>query len=603
MKLNLENVPEPMTARDQWVVWKLVTLSDGKLDKHPYQTNGILAKVNDQQTWTMFQRAVDCYERGGYAGIGYMFSADDPFVGIDLDGCRNLQTGAVAQWARDIVLALDSYAEVSPSETGIKVFVKGKSPFDTGKKKNISVEKVCDKEPAIEIYDKTRYFAVTGWRLKGPHEPQARDITWLRTKFWGEESRPIPQVDWTSEPAVVERARRYIAKLPPSITGCGGHNACFHAACVLAIGFGLPEGEVYGLLAEWNQQCQPPWSERELRHKVAQAMKQPGNRNYLRNAQPDRWSSIDVPKYEAPKPKEVKTTGLAASSREYIERIRSGGANLIDLGLGDVDEAIGGGVEAGEIIVIGARPSHGKSAAALQIVHQWTGEGRPCLIISEEMSRQMLGKRTLQFISSVPQEHWKTNIDQLERTVAEYEETHAEAIIAESCGTAEAACEQMEAAVANHKVELVVIDYAQLLQSPGRGEYEKITATCRTLVTTVKNLGITAIFLCQLSREIEKRTKFIPQMGDLRGSGQFEQDADVILFMVWPHKIDQKFPAQEYQVFVAKNRNREINSRMVKARFVPSRQLITVEDYREKSKQMTNFSQSLHDWNNDREDF
>lgn len=601
-KIQSENIPTAMSERPQWVMWSIVD-KDGKPDKQPFQVVGGHAKVNDPTTWTTFENVVNCFNRGGHSGIGYMFSADDPFVGIDLDGCRNPQTGVVAQWAKDIILALDSYAEVSPSKTGVKVFVRGKSPFDGGKKKSISVEKVCDKEPAIEVYDRTRYFAVTGWRLKGPHEPQERDITWIKNKFWPDAISTPQQVDWNSEPAVIERARRYISKLPPSIAGCGGHNACFHAACVLAIGFGLPEHEVYGLLCEWNQQCQPPWSERELRHKVSQALKQPGQRNYLRNANPDRWQSIDVPQYEAPKPKPVKVTGLADSAREYIERIKSGGANLIDLGLGDVDAAIGGGVEAGEIIVIGARPSHGKSAAALQIVHQWTGENRPCLIISEEMSRQMLGKRTLQFISDVPQEHWRTNIEQLERAVDCYEETRANAIIAESCGTAEAACEQMESAVANHKVELVVIDYAQLLQSPGRGEYEKTTATCRALVSTAKNLGVTAIFLCQLSREIEKRPKFIPQMGDLRGSGQFEQDADVILFMVWPHKIDQKKPAHEYQVFVAKNRNREISHRMVMARFVPSRQLITVEKPLEKSRQMSNYTNAFAEWENNKEEF
>lgn len=594
-----------MSEREQWVAWKLVPLADGKLDKHPYQTNGVRAKVNDHSTWTTFADAIACYERGGHAGIGYMFHEGDPFCGIDLDGCRDPDTGIVADWAKEIIMALDSYAEVSPSRTGVKIWVCGKSPFDNGKKKNLDFTQVVDKLPGIEIYDKLRYFAVTGWRLRGPHEPQERDIAWLKEKFWSDETQPPPLgTDWHREPAVIERARRYISKLPPSISGCGGHNACFHAACVLALGFGLPESEVYGLLAEWNQGCQPPWSERELRHKASQASKQPGQRNYLRNTTPERWTSVDVPKYEAPKPaKEIKLTGLAAASREYIERIRNGGANLIDLGLGDVDNAIGGGVEAGEIIVIGARPSHGKSAAALQIVHQWTGEGRPCLIISEEMSRHMLGKRTLQFISEVPQEHWRTNIPQLERAVADYEESRADAIIAESCGTAEAACEQMENAVANHKVELVVIDYAQLLQSPGRGEYEKVTATCRTLVTTAKNLNVTAVFLCQLNRAIEERPKFRPVMSDLRGSGQFEQDADVILFMVWPHKIDTKFPAQEYQVFIAKNRNREINQRVVTCRFIPSRQTIAATKPIEQARGMKNYTSAFAEWESNKEEF
>lgn len=70
---------------------------------------------------------------------------------------------------------------------------------------------------------------------------------------------------------IVERARRYIAKCPPAISGQGGHDATFHTAAVLVHGFDLCHGEAMLLLQEWNQSCQPPWSERELRHKIESA--------------------------------------------------------------------------------------------------------------------------------------------------------------------------------------------------------------------------------------------------------------------------------------------------------------------------------------------
>lgn len=602
MKINPENIPFPLTARDQWVMWNIVD-RDGKPDKLPFQTSGTMASVSDPATWTTFKRAVDCYDLGQFSGVGYMFDAADPFCGVDLDGCRDPITGNVAPWAREIILALDTYAEVSPSKAGIKLWIVGKSPFDTGKKKNLDVPAITDKKPGIEIYDHKRYFAMTGWRLNGPVDPQPRDIAWLKDKFWPLPPAP-PPVDWDSEGAVIERARRYIAKLPPSISGQSGHNACFRCACVLVIEFGLPEGAALGLLREWNQICQPPWSERELTHKVSQAMKQPGERNRLRNERPENYARYELPSYEAPKPDRiVKVSELSASAREYIERVRSGGARLIDLGLADVDHALGGGVEAGEIIVIGARPSHGKSAAALQVVHQWAGEGRPCLIVSEEMSRFMLGKRTLQYISDIPMEHWESRVELLERAVDEYEDRSAPTYIAESCGTAAEACAQIEAAKAEHNIELVVVDYAQLLGAPGKGEYERITNTSRMLVDTVKRCEITAILLCQLNRDIESRKKFIPQMSDLKGSGQFEQDADVILFMLWPWKLDNKMPANEYKIYVAKNRNREINSPVVTCRFNPSRQTIMVESVKERAMAKPNFNQALADWSNEREEF
>lgn len=595
-RVNFDNIPAGLAIRTHWVLWRTASNGDRKPTKLPYRPTGNLAESDNPGSWTSLETARKAYEAMNYEGVGYMFHEGDPFCGIDLDGCRRPDTGAVAPWAKEIILALDSYAEVSPSGTGVKVWIAGKSPFDSGKKKALDFPQWCEtKKPGIEIYDKLRYFAVTGWRLVGPVDPQPRDIGWLKEQFWTNDVSLPQGADFRSEPAVIDRARKYLAKLPPAISGQGGHDRAFHAACVLVLGFELPENAAYSLLCEYNATCQPPWSEKELRHKVQSALKQPGERGYLRNATPQRWDSIRVPDYEPPV-KDIKITTLADASREYIARIREGGANMVDLGIADVDHALGGGVEPGEIIVIGARPSHGKSAAALQIVHQWTGDGRPCLVISEEMSRIMLGKRTLQFISDIPQEHWQTRTELLDRAVDNYEETRAPAYIVESCGTAAAACEQMESAVTNHKVELVVIDYAQLLQSSGSGEYERITKTSQMLVKTAKALGVTAIMLCQLNREIEKRNKFHPQMSDLRGSGQFEQDADVILFMVWPHRIDNKQPANEYRIYVAKNRNREIVNRVVTCRFNPSRQVITAEKPLEKAKTMTNYTQAFADW-------
>jgi hypothetical protein len=71
--------------------------------------------------------------------------------------------------------------------------------------------------------------------------------------------------------SMIERARRYLAKRPPSISGQGGHNAAFHVAAVLVHGFALSEGDALRLMREWNTQCVPPWSEGELVHKIKSA--------------------------------------------------------------------------------------------------------------------------------------------------------------------------------------------------------------------------------------------------------------------------------------------------------------------------------------------
>jgi hypothetical protein len=68
-----------------------------------------------------------------------------------------------------------------------------------------------------------------------------------------------------------ERARRYIAKLPPAISGHGGHDATFHVAAILVWGFALPESDALMLLRQWNRQCLPPWTEAELIYKLKSA--------------------------------------------------------------------------------------------------------------------------------------------------------------------------------------------------------------------------------------------------------------------------------------------------------------------------------------------
>jgi hypothetical protein len=83
---------------------------------------------------------------------------------------------------------------------------------------------------------------------------------------------------------VVERARAYLAKVPPAISGKNGHNQTYKAACKLVLGFGLSQDEALPVLREWNEQCQPPWNEKDLVRKLREVNKLPGPRGYLRDA-------------------------------------------------------------------------------------------------------------------------------------------------------------------------------------------------------------------------------------------------------------------------------------------------------------------------------
>jgi hypothetical protein len=82
----------------------------------------------------------------------------------------------------------------------------------------------------------------------------------------------------------IARAGKYVAKVPGAVSGQKGHNTTFRVACKLVLGFGLSEDEAWPILVEYNARCEPPWTEKELRHKLQDAAKKPGPRGWLAEA-------------------------------------------------------------------------------------------------------------------------------------------------------------------------------------------------------------------------------------------------------------------------------------------------------------------------------
>jgi uncharacterized protein (DUF927 family) len=168
--LDANNIPDELKQRKQWVCWRFVekrneTAGQIRKIKVPFQVNGKPAKSSDTATWISFDVAVAASSK--FNGIGFMFAADDPFCGVDLDDCLNAD-GTVKDWAMPILSTLaHTYMEVSPSGTGIKVFARGKLT-GSGKKTSMKDAKdASDSEDAIELYDQGRYFTVTGQRWNG----------------------------------------------------------------------------------------------------------------------------------------------------------------------------------------------------------------------------------------------------------------------------------------------------------------------------------------------------------------------------------------------------------------------------------------------------
>jgi len=154
----VENIPEEFTERRQWVCWRLEG-REGKQTKVPYiaGTNR-RASSTDLMTWRTFDQALAAYEAGEppYDGIGFVFCSADPFVGVDLDDCRDPESGAVAEWAQRIISRVEEgYIEASPSGTGVHVIVEGTARGGRAQKK-------VPPKGKVEMYSRERFFTVTG---------------------------------------------------------------------------------------------------------------------------------------------------------------------------------------------------------------------------------------------------------------------------------------------------------------------------------------------------------------------------------------------------------------------------------------------------------
>jgi primase-polymerase (primpol)-like protein len=121
----VENIPRSLQERSQWVCWKYIPRPNGKPTKLPFNANkGGQAISNDPNTWTTFNRAFDAFKRDTtYAGIGYVFLQDAPYTGIDLDDCLDEQGEFIR--GQEIVDRIDTYCEVSPSGTAVKMILEG----------------------------------------------------------------------------------------------------------------------------------------------------------------------------------------------------------------------------------------------------------------------------------------------------------------------------------------------------------------------------------------------------------------------------------------------------------------------------------------------
>ena len=173
----IKNIPEALKQRYQWIGWEAKPKANGKIDKLPVNPKtGEVSDANDPSIHCCFEEALGGVKLFQLSGLGFVFTKEDPFSGVDLDDC--VQGQEIQDEQKKILLKLNSYSEVSPSGEGIKTFLEGKIP---GPNKNT---------PTVEMYSHSRFFTVTGNIVNGNSalvEPRQQELEDVYYQYFPEE--------------------------------------------------------------------------------------------------------------------------------------------------------------------------------------------------------------------------------------------------------------------------------------------------------------------------------------------------------------------------------------------------------------------------------
>ncbi len=267
---------------------------------------------------------------------------------------------------------------------------------------------------------------------------------------------------------------------------------------------------------------------------------------------------------------EQKFTGQEHSLHEIISRVfeaielRNKGVTGLPTGFFELDE-LTSGLQKGEMIIIAARPSMGKTALGMNIAEHIGADNKaPVAMFSLEMSSQQLAERMLCGRADV-------DAGKLRKGMLDDFQHQALLQVAGELATAPIFVDdsahltplELRAKARRlhdkHKIQAIVIDYLQLMYAPGsESRQQEVGTISRHIKALARELEIPVVVMSQLNRGPEGRDLHRPRMSDLRESGNIEQDADVVMLL---HREDYYHSEQDYEktniaeVIIAKQRN------------------------------------------------
>jgi len=291
-------------------------------------------------------------------------------------------------------------------------------------------------------------------------------------------------------------------------------------------------------LKNWNNTaCKPPLPEEELR---------------------SVFNSISsrVTYQQDDTEKEIKD--MPAMIEEYkqkLKEIKAGNVQVVKTGFVNLDSLLNGGWKKGELILIGARPSVGKTSLALTFTKHAAMAGNKVLFFSIEMSTMDIYEKLASFVSNIPTTDIINGVvpaDQMEKIFTKTRSLKID--IAElATATSTAVIEIVKKKLLDEKIDLIVIDYLQFLTDSNKNgtDATRVGIISRNLKMLARMTGIPVICPAQLNRRPEENKDKIPQLSNLRDSGNLEADADVVILLHRQILGDSK---DEATMIVAKNR-------------------------------------------------
>ena len=235
---------------------------------------------------------------------------------------------------------------------------------------------------------------------------------------------------------------------------------------------------------------------------------------------------------------------------------------MLPTGFSEIDRTLGGGLRSTDLMIIGARPSVGKTAFALNIAVNVVLKGKVVAVYSMEMEKAALLKRAA-FSIAHTSEHdiLRYNEQATLRAINAADRLSNAALYIDDRGGLTADQIRTSAITIKNRekqLDLIVIDYLQLMSCEGRKNgtrEQEVSEMSRAMKRLAMELKCPVILLSQLSRGIENREDKTPRLADLRESGSIEQDADSVVFLSRPAVYDPSADPHEAQAIISKNRN------------------------------------------------